>query len=119
MSKKFGMNKKKYMVIFEFFYLLDKQGGSVVKIDYFYGVFLMCNDRIGGKFKFFFLYGFYNNYLGYFNVSVENIEVYIDVGYIVVYLVFGGDLDFMIWFFDNMECFGFMFQYDMCYIWKN
>lgn len=118
-SKKPGMNKKKHTATSELFYLPDKQGGSVVKIDYLYGALLMRNDRTGGKFKPFFSYGFYNNYSGHLNVSVENIEAYIDAGYTAAHPVPGGDLDPMTWLFDNMERLGLMSQYDMRHTWKN
>lgn len=118
-SKKPGKNKKKYTATSELFYLPDKREGSVVKIDYLYGSLLIRNEQTGGKFMPFFSYGFYNNYSGHLNVSVENIEAYVDAGYTAAHPVPGGELDAMTWLFDNMESLGLMSQFDMRHTWQN
>ncbi|KAK0385521.1 hypothetical protein NLU13_6701 [Sarocladium strictum] len=114
-----AQNKNKHTATAELFYLPDKQDGSVVKIDYLYGALLVRKKNTSGKFKPFFSYGFYNNYSGYLNDSVENIEAYIDSGYTAAHPVPGGDLDPMTWLFGNMDRLGLMSQFDMRHTWKN
>lgn len=114
-----GKDKSKYTATSKLFYLPDKQDGSVVKIDFLYGALLVRNDKSDGKFAPFFSYGFYNNYSGHLNVSVENIEAYIDAGYTAAHPVPGGELDAMTWLFDNMDRLGLMSQFDMRHTWKN
>lgn len=118
-SNKSGKNKVKYTATSELFYLPESEGGSVVKIDYLYGSLLVRNKDTGGKFVPFFSYGFYNNYSGHLNVSVENIEEYIDAGYTAAHPVPGGGLDAMTWLFDQMDRLGLMSQYDMRHTWQN
>ncbi|KAL2209673.1 hypothetical protein CC79DRAFT_1271127, partial [Sarocladium strictum] len=118
-SKKPKAKGKEYTATAELFYLPAKEGGSVVKIDYLYGSLLVRNEKTGGKFVPFFSYGFYNNYSGHLNVSVENIEAYIDAGYNAAHPVPGGELDAMTWLFDQMDRLGLMSQYDMRHTWQN
>ncbi|KAH8180247.1 hypothetical protein LIA77_01766 [Sarocladium implicatum] len=118
-SEKPEKKTRKYTATSQLFYLPDKQDGSVVKIDYLYGSLLLRNEQTDGKFVPFFTYGFYNNYSGYLNVSVENIEAYVKSGYTAAHPVPGGELDAMTWLFDNMEALGLMSQFDMRHTWQN
>ena len=103
---------KTYTATTSFYYLPEKDSGSVVKVDNLHRSLLYRNSFTSGKFEYVFPYGFYGDCSGYFN-GTGNITAYARKGLNVVNPVCAftdGNLTDQ---FDAMDANNLLFQYDM------
>lgn len=101
-----------YTASSELFYLPEKAGGSVVKIDRLYGSVLYRNNHTGGVFTPYFPYGYYGSYSGYFNVT-GNPTAFADAGFNALNPVTDFTSGNMTYTIDEMDGRNLLFQYDM------
>lgn len=101
-----------YTATTKLFYLPDKTIGSVTKIDNLNGGLWYKNNVTNNEFIPFFAFGFYTDYGGYLELSLENVKAYYDLGYSAIHPIpsFSANLTTILDYLDELNL---MFQYDM------
>ncbi|OKL57925.1 hypothetical protein UA08_06437 [Talaromyces atroroseus] len=101
-----------YTATTQLYYLPDKLTGSVTKIDNLNGGLLFKNNATNFEFVPFFAFGFYTNYGGYLELSLENVKAYYDLGYTAIHPIpsFSANLTTILDYLDELNL---LFQYDM------
>ncbi|KAL3422015.1 hypothetical protein PVAG01_06171 [Phlyctema vagabunda] len=107
-----GYRNRSYTATTKLFYLPDKTLGSVTKIDNLYGGMLFKNNVTNNEFIPLLAYGFYTNYGGYLDLSLENVQLYVDMGFNAIHPIpsFSPNLTRI---FDYADEVNLLWQYDM------
>ena len=101
-----------YTATTELFYLPDKPGGSVTKVDNLNGNLLFRNNNTAGVFTPVFPYGFYTNYGGYLVYNLSNADTYASYGFNTIHPIasYSDNVTVILSYFDEINL---LFQYDM------
>ena len=101
-----------YTATTDLYYLPDKTTGSVTKIDNLNGGLLFRNNGTNGQFNPVFPFGFYTNYGGYLELSLQNVQTYADYGFNTIHPIASYSPNDTI-VFAYMDSINLLFQYDM------
>lgn len=103
-----------YTATSQLFYLPDKTTGSVTKIDHLNGGMLFKNNATNYVFEPVLPHGWYTDYSGYLQLSLENVQKYYDLGFNVIHPVTSYfDSDNFTTIIDYMDQINLLWQYDM------
>lgn len=103
-----------YTATTQLFYLPDKTTGSITKIDHLNGGMLFKNNATNYAFVPVLPHGWYTDYSGYLQLSLENVQKYYDLGFNVIHPVTGYfDSDNFTTIIDYMDQINLLWQYDM------
>ena len=101
-----------YTAATDLYYLPDKTTGSVTKIDNLNGGLLFRNNSTTSQFAPVFPFGFYTNYGGYLELSLENVQTYADYGFNTIHPIASYSPN-VTTVFAYMDSINLLFQYDM------
>ena len=101
-----------YTATTDLYYLPDKTTGSVTKIDNLNGGLLFRNNATDGQFTPVFPFGFYTNYGGYLELSLQNVQTYADYGFNTIHPIasYSPNVTIVLAYMDSINL---LFQYDM------
>jgi hypothetical protein len=108
-----GSGNTTYTASTRLWYLPEKAGGSVVKVDNLYGGILYRNQVTNGTFKPMFPFGFYADYSGWQNVSYSNAVSYMGKGFNAINPMSAFTDSNMTASLNEMDKLNLLFQYDM------
>ena len=101
-----------YTATTDLYYLPDKTTGSVTKVDNLNGGLLFRNNATNSQFTPVFPFGFYTDYGGYLELSLENVQAYADYGFNTIHPIasYSPNVTTILSYMDSIDL---LFQYDM------